>query len=29
MGQSFRSKVYEVLKDGYKTVKTAVAQRND
>ncbi len=29
MGQSFRTKVYEVLKDGYKTVKTAVAQRND
>ena len=29
MGQSFRSKVYEALKDGYKTVKTAVAQRND
>jgi len=29
MGQSFRSKVYEALKDGYKTVKTAVAQRNN
>ncbi|MDG4715797.1 hypothetical protein [Winogradskyella marincola] len=29
MGESFRTKVYEVLKDGYKTVKTAVAQRND
>ena len=29
MGQSFRSKVYEVLKDSYKTVKTAVAQRNN
>ncbi len=29
MGQSFRTKVYEVLKDGYKTVKTAVAQRNN
>lgn len=29
MGQSFRTKVYEVLKDGYQTVKTAVAQRND
>ncbi|MCA0133302.1 hypothetical protein [Winogradskyella alexanderae] len=29
MGQSFRSKVYEMLKDSYKTVKTAVAQRND
>ncbi|MCT4628922.1 hypothetical protein [Winogradskyella sp.] len=29
MGQSFRSKVYEVLKDGYKTVKTAVVQRNN
>ncbi|WP_422105903.1 hypothetical protein [Winogradskyella sp.] len=29
MGQSFRSKVYEALKDGYKTVKTAVAERNN
>ena len=29
MGQSFRTKVYEVLKDGYQTVKTAVAQRNE
>ncbi|WP_111685284.1 hypothetical protein [Winogradskyella tangerina] len=29
MGQSFRSKVYEALKGGYKTVKTAVAQRNN
>ena len=29
MGQSFRSKVYEALKDSYKTVKTAVAQRNN
>jgi hypothetical protein len=29
MGQSFRTKVYEVLKDGYQTVKTAVAQRNN
>ena len=29
MGQSFRTKVYEALKEGYKTVKTAVAQRNN
>ena len=29
MGQSFRTKVYEALKDGYKTVKTAVAERNN
>lgn len=29
MGQSFRTKVYEVLKDGYQTVKTAVVQRNN
>lgn len=29
MGQSFRTKVYEALKDGYQTVKTAVAHRND
>ncbi|WP_299366436.1 hypothetical protein [Winogradskyella sp.] len=29
MGQSFRSKVYEALKEGYETVKTAVAQRNN
>lgn len=29
MGQSFRTKVFEALKDSYKTVKTAVAQRNN
>lgn len=29
MGQSFRSKVFEALKDSYETVKTAVAQRNN
>ncbi|MFC0602985.1 hypothetical protein [Winogradskyella pulchriflava] len=29
MGQSFRSKVYEALKDSYETVKTAVAERNN
>uniref|UniRef100_UPI003F6D9CD9 hypothetical protein n=1 Tax=Winogradskyella sp. TaxID=1883156 RepID=UPI003F6D9CD9 len=29
MGQSFRSKVFEVLKDSYETVKTAVAERNN
>lgn len=29
MGQSFRSKVFEALKDSYKTVKTAVAERNN
>lgn len=28
MGQSFRSRVYEALKGGYKEVKKAVAQRN-
>ena len=29
MGQSFRSKVFEALKDSYDTVKTAVADRNN
>ncbi len=29
MGQSFRSKVFDALKDSYKTVKTAVVQRNN
>ena len=29
MGQSFRSRVFEALKDSYETVKTAVAQRNN
>ncbi|WP_179339730.1 hypothetical protein [Winogradskyella ludwigii] len=29
MGQSFRSKVFEALKDSYGTVKTAVANRNN
>lgn len=29
MGQSFRSKVFEALKDSYNTVKTAVAERNN
>ncbi|MBC3847480.1 hypothetical protein H8K90_13875 [Winogradskyella echinorum] len=29
MGQSFRSKVYEAIKESYKTVKTAVADRNN
>jgi hypothetical protein len=29
MGQSFRSKVFEALKDSYKTVKTKVAERNN
>ena len=29
MGQSFRSKVFEALKESYKTVKTAVAERNN
>jgi len=29
MGQSFRTKVFDALKDSYKTVKTAVAQRNN
>ncbi|EDP72293.1 hypothetical protein FBALC1_14367 [Flavobacteriales bacterium ALC-1] len=29
MGQSFRSKVFDALKDSYKTVKTAVADRNN
>lgn len=29
MGQSFRSKVFEALKDSYETVKTAVAERNN
>jgi len=28
MGQSFRSRVFEALKDSYETVKTAVADRN-
>jgi hypothetical protein len=28
MGQSFRSKVFEALKDSYETVKTVVAERN-
>lgn len=29
MGQSFRTKVFEALKESYKTVKTAVADRNN
>lgn len=29
MGQSFRSIVFEALKDSYKTVKTVVAERNN
>lgn len=29
MGQSFRTKVFEALKDSYETVKTAVADRNN
>lgn len=29
MGQSFRSKVFEALKESYETVKTAVADRNN
>ncbi|MBV7269263.1 hypothetical protein [Winogradskyella luteola] len=29
MGQSFRSKVFEALKDSYETIKTAVAERNN
>lgn len=29
MGQSFRTKVFEALKDSYETVKTAVAHRNN
>ncbi len=29
LGQSFRSKVFEALKSGYNTVKTAVAERNN
>jgi len=29
MGQSFRSVVFDALKGGYKTVKTAVAERNN
>ena len=29
MGQSFRSKVFDALKESYKTVKTAVADRNN
>ncbi|WP_282043604.1 hypothetical protein [Winogradskyella flava] len=29
MGQSFRTKVYEALKESYETVKTAVAERNN
>ncbi|NRD21666.1 hypothetical protein HNV10_00330 [Winogradskyella litoriviva] len=29
MGQSFRTKVFEALKDSYKTVKTAVVDRNN
>ncbi|WP_299101866.1 hypothetical protein [uncultured Winogradskyella sp.] len=29
MGQSFRTKVFEALKDSYNTVKTAVADRNN
>ncbi|WP_178985834.1 hypothetical protein [Winogradskyella helgolandensis] len=29
MGQSFRSRVFEALKESYKTVKTAVADRNN
>ncbi|GGI55770.1 hypothetical protein [Winogradskyella haliclonae] len=29
MGESFRTRIYETLKDNYKKVKTAVAQRNN
>ncbi|MDH7911829.1 hypothetical protein [Winogradskyella sp. SYSU M77433] len=29
MGQSFRTKVFEALKDSYETVRTAVAERNN
>lgn len=29
LGQSFRTRIYEVLKSGFKEVKTAVANRND
>ncbi len=29
MGQSFRSRVFDALKDSYKTVKTAVVDRNN
>ncbi|WP_411895820.1 hypothetical protein [Winogradskyella sp. A2] len=29
MGQSFRSRVFDALKDSYETVKTAVVQRNN
>jgi hypothetical protein len=29
MGQSFRSKVFDALKGGYETVKTAVVERNN
>ncbi len=29
MGQSFRSRVFEALKESYETVKTAVAERNN
>ena len=29
MGQSFRSKVFDALKESYETVKTAVAERNN
>jgi len=29
MGQSFRTRIYETLKDNYKKVKTAVAERNN
>ena len=29
MGQSFRSKVFDALKDSFETVKTAVAERNN
>ncbi|OZV67161.1 hypothetical protein [Winogradskyella aurantia] len=28
MGESFRTKVFEALKDGYETIKTAVVHRN-
>ncbi|WP_299117621.1 hypothetical protein [uncultured Winogradskyella sp.] len=29
MGQSFRTRIYETLKDNYKKVRTAVAERNN
>lgn len=29
MGQSFRTKVFEALKESYETVRTAVAERNN